>query len=160
MPFVKMQNWLAEEKELGSKAPDNIILATATASGIPHSRVVAIREISPKGILFFTQRGKRKVIEMTENPHASMTLWLAHMQREVILDGIINPLTHEENQYYWNTLSRDRQLRFQELFELGGWSSFEMVLRYAHLSSNHLMKAAERISGVKMVERNLKLVII
>jgi integrase len=34
----------------------------------------------------------------------------------------------------------------QELQQLGGWSSFEMVLRYAHLSSDHLKDAAERIS--------------
>lgn len=34
----------------------------------------------------------------------------------------------------------------QELFELGGWSSFEMVLRYAHLSSSHLRNAADRLN--------------
>src|SRR5882757_5249973 len=32
-----------------------------------------------------------------------------------------------------------------ELQQLGGWSSFEMVLRYAHLSSDHLKQAANRI---------------
>ena len=31
------------------------------------------------------------------------------------------------------------------LQELGGWSSFEMVLRYAHLSAAHLLPHAERI---------------
>lgn len=31
----------------------------------------------------------------------------------------------------------------QELQQLGGWASFEMVLRYAHLSSSHLKNAAE-----------------
>ena len=34
----------------------------------------------------------------------------------------------------------------QELQQLGGWSSFEMVLRYAHLSSDHLREAAARVS--------------
>lgn len=29
----------------------------------------------------------------------------------------------------------------QELQQLGGWASFEMVLRYAHLSSDHLKEA-------------------
>ena len=33
----------------------------------------------------------------------------------------------------------------QELEQLGGWTSFEMVLRYAHLSSDHLKSAAERV---------------
>jgi len=34
----------------------------------------------------------------------------------------------------------------QELQQLGGWASFEMVLRYAHLSSDYLKSAAERVS--------------
>jgi integrase len=35
-----------------------------------------------------------------------------------------------------------------ELQQLGGWSSFDLVLRYAHLSSNHLKQAAERLENV------------
>jgi len=34
----------------------------------------------------------------------------------------------------------------QKLMELGGWSSYEMVLRYAHLAPDHLRDAAENIS--------------
>lgn len=37
----------------------------------------------------------------------------------------------------------------QELQLLGGWSSFSMVLRYAHLSSEHLREAASRIMVTK-----------
>lgn len=33
----------------------------------------------------------------------------------------------------------------QELMELGGWKSYEMVLRYAHLAPEHLSSAAARI---------------
>jgi hypothetical protein len=35
--------------------------------------------------------------------------------------------------------------RMQELMELGGWKSFEMVLRYAHLAPEHLAEVARRI---------------
>ena len=38
----------------------------------------------------------------------------------------------------------------QELQQLGGWSSFEMVLRCAHLSSDHLLSAANRISNMNV----------
>ena len=34
----------------------------------------------------------------------------------------------------------------QELKELGGWSCYEMVLRYAHLGGDHLKEAANRVS--------------
>ena len=33
-----------------------------------------------------------------------------------------------------------------ELQQLGGWANYEMVLRYAHLSSQHLQQAAERVA--------------
>jgi hypothetical protein len=33
----------------------------------------------------------------------------------------------------------------QELMELGGWKSYEMVLRYAHLAPEHLADAASLI---------------
>jgi hypothetical protein len=36
----------------------------------------------------------------------------------------------------------------QELMELGGWKSYEMVLRYAHLAPEHLSAAAQRIERV------------
>lgn len=37
------------------------------------------------------------------------------------------------------------------LKELGGWSSLEMVLRYAHLGAEHLAEHAERISQPRLV---------
>jgi integrase len=36
----------------------------------------------------------------------------------------------------------------QELMELGGWKSYEMVLRYAHLAPEHLSAAVQRIERV------------
>jgi len=44
----------------------------------------------------------------------------------------------------------------QELQQLGGWRSFDMVLRYAHLSSDHLLKAAERLNVTKTLQSNLE----
>ena len=45
-----------------------------------------------------------------------------------------------------------RGTSLQELMELGGWKSYEMVLRYAHLAPEHLATAASRI------DRRLELV--
>ncbi|MBM4219982.1 MAG: site-specific integrase [Gammaproteobacteria bacterium] len=42
----------------------------------------------------------------------------------------------------------------QELMELGGWKSFEMVLRYAHLAPDHLSQAAGRIERTWAIVEN------
>jgi pyridoxamine 5'-phosphate oxidase len=121
-PLELIQIWLENEKLLGSTLPARVVLATATTDGIPHSRTVAIREISDKGIIFFTQKGTRKVIEISQNPHASMTLWLPMQQKQVILDGIISPLTSQNNLHYWKTIPREQQIRFFTYAPLSGQS--------------------------------------
>ena len=41
-----------------------------------------------------------------------------------------------------------------ELMQLGGWSSYAMVLRYSHLAPDHLAQAAEKVAGKRhTVER-------
>lgn len=111
-PFLKMQSWIEKEKELGSAYPNRIVLATSSQDGIPNSRTVAIREITPKGVLFFTQKGTKKVTHLSQNPRASMTLWLAQQQRQVVLDGVVRSLTPKENQHFWDALPREQQFRF------------------------------------------------
>jgi pyridoxamine 5'-phosphate oxidase len=112
MLFRIIQEWLENEEKQGSTNPNRGVLATADQSAIPHSRVVALREISEKGILFFTQQATQKVYEINENPYASMTIWLAQQQRQIILNGNVISLTQEENNAYWETMQKDRQLRF------------------------------------------------
>lgn len=111
-PAEKIIKWIKEEKELSSSSADSIVLATASAEGKVHSRIVAIREITQSGILFFTQKKSRKAQDISENPSASMTLWLPLKQREVVLDGVVEVLNQQENQIYWEALPRERQLRF------------------------------------------------
>lgn len=126
-PFEKMKLCITEEKELGSKEANNVVLATATSSGEVHSRVVAIREITSSGIVFFTQKRSRKAKDLSENSSASMTLWLPLRQREVVLDGIVEALTQNENEQYWETLPRERQLRFLTYKSGGPISSLDIL---------------------------------
>jgi pyridoxamine 5'-phosphate oxidase len=128
-PFAKIHDWIEKEKALGSPSPDRVVLATTTPQGVPHSRLVAVRELTAEGVLFFTQQGTRKTLELGENPDASMTLWLALQQRQVILDGIIHPLSQQENESYWKTMPLDRQLRFSAYAPTSGQpiSSLEVL---------------------------------
>ena len=44
----------------------------------------------------------------------------------------------------------------QELMELGGWSTLQMVLRYAHLRSDHLQIAASRLENTNLTHHDQK----
>ena len=58
--------------------------------------------------------------------------------------GIANFRFHDLRHTWasWHVMSGTS---LQELMELGGWKSYEMVLRYAHLAPEHLAEAAARI---------------
>jgi integrase len=73
--------------------------------------------------------------------------WKRSLQRAAIVDFRFHDLRHTWAS--WHVMSGTS---LQELMELGGWKSYEMVLRYAHLVPEHLADAAARI------ERRLEVV--
>jgi len=79
-------------------------------------------------------------------------------RKALVRAGIENFRWHDLR-HTWASWHVQGGTSLQELFELGGWKSFEMVLRYAHLSSSHLQEAADRLNGGgKFAERSLKVV--
>lgn len=111
-PFELLSLWIVQERQQGAPNPQQAILATATEDSIPHSRVVAIREIKKQQLIFFTQNNTRKFLELMKNPATSMTFWFELSQREVMLDGTTVPLSAEENNLYWQDYPREAQIRF------------------------------------------------
>lgn len=70
----------------------------------------------------------------------SSKAWRKAFQRA----GIENFRWHDLR-HTWRSWHVQSGISLQELQLLGGWSCFDMVLRYAHLSSQHLHDAAKRI---------------
>lgn len=111
-PIKHLNQWLQEECAKGAPNPQQAVLSTVDRYRVPHSRVVAIREINSQGLLFFTQRDTRKVTEMSLNPSVSMTFWFELWLREVIIEGVIEALSEAENEQYWQSYPREAQIRF------------------------------------------------
>tara|TARA_R110000868_G_scaffold32318_1_gene117595 strand:+ start:1197 stop:1778 length:582 start_codon:yes stop_codon:yes gene_type:complete len=116
-PLSLLKAWLDEEQAKGAPNPRQAVLSTCGNDAIPHARVVAIREIEESGLLFFTQKGTKKVKEMLSNPHACITFWFELFQREVILQGLIEPLSQDENKKYWESYSKEAKIRFYSYAE-------------------------------------------
>lgn len=70
--------------------------------------------------------------------------------------GIENFRWHDLR-HTWASWHVQKGTSLQELLELGGWSSYEMVLRYAHFAGDHLRGAAENVQGTILAQsRNKK----
>ena len=118
-PFIKINEWLENEKLLGVTDPQSAILSTVSG-GTPHSRIVAIRKIKDESLVFFTSKQTKKVKELLENPKSSMNFSLSMQGRQIVLEGMTFPLEQEENQHYWENLPRERQLRFSSYAPFSG----------------------------------------
>ena len=92
------------------------------------------------------QKGKHPVYVFPYNNSPVMRTttkaWYAALQRA----GIEN-FTWHDFRHTWASWHIQSGTSLKELQELGGWRTFNMVLRYAHLSSNQLNNAADRIVG-------------
>lgn len=63
--------------------------------------------------------------------------------------GITNLRWHDLR-HTWASWHVQNGTSLQALMELGGWSSMEMVLRYAHFAGEHLQIAARHIEGTNL----------
>ena len=72
--------------------------------------------------------------------NVSTKAWTKALKRAEIENFCWHDLRHT-----WASWHVQNGTTLQELQILGGWSSFVMVLRYAHLSSSQLRVAADRI---------------
>jgi len=111
-PIAMLKKWLEEEIVAGAPNPQQAILSTVSLNAVPHARVVAIREVDEKGLLFFTQKQTKKVSELLQTPKVALTFWFELLQREVIIEGSADFLTEFENNVYWQTYPREAQIRF------------------------------------------------
>lgn len=68
--------------------------------------------------------------------------------------GIENFKWHDLR-HTWASWHVQNGTSLQEVQQLGGWASFVMVLRYAHLSSDHLRLAAERTATISLQSKDM-----
>lgn len=99
--------------------------------------------------ILMKQEGKNPVYVFTYQGHP-VTRCNNHAWRKALKRAGIKDFRWHDLRHTWASWHVQNGTSLQELQQLGGWSSFEMVLRYAHLSSDHLKRAAERVQRVTM----------
>jgi len=127
--LVKRHAWVHPDKAKAKKA---------IAVPLNNDAIMILREqvgMHPQNV--FSYRGK----PISE---CNTKAWKKALKRA----GIENFRWHDLR-HTWASWHVQNGTSLQELQQLGGWASFEMVLRYAHLSSDHLKNAAERVSVTK-----------
>jgi len=86
-----------------------MVLSTVSQSGRPSSRVVLLKEISDKGIVFFTNKNSRKGLEISLNPNVSVVFFWGELERQVRMEGYITEISEQANDDYFYTRPRISQ---------------------------------------------------
>jgi integrase len=100
------------------------------------------RRLVRHGDYVFTYQGKPV-------DRCSTVAWKRALERS----GIERSFRWHDLRHTWASWHVQSGTPLQELMELGGWASYEMVLRYAHLAADHLRAAANRINDTFLTHK-------
>jgi pyridoxamine 5'-phosphate oxidase len=109
-PLDQVQAWYELARAEGVPEPEAAALATATADGRPSVRMVLIRGIDARGVAFHTNRKSRKGLELAENPYGAIAIHWHALQRQIRLEGPVEPLSDEESDAYFATRAYGSQI--------------------------------------------------
>lgn len=114
-PMELFDAWMGDVLRAGLPEPTAMVLSTVSADLRPRARMVLLKASGVTGFTFYTNRTSRKGSDLAEVPQACLLFpWFA-LQRQVIVEGPVEPLTTAESEPYFHSRPRGSQL--------GAWAS-------------------------------------
>ena len=138
-PIARLQAWLDEARSVVAE-PHAMTLATSTPDGKPSARVVLLRGLDARGLVFFTNRESQKGRELRANPRAAIVLHWWELGRQARIEGTVEEVSEAESVAYWETRPRGSQL--------AAWASPQSdVLANRDELDGRVAKANDRFTG-------------
>ena len=89
---------------------DAMVVATATPDGAPSARVVLLKGVDERGLVFFTNYSSRKGAELDRNPRAALLFYWHPLGRQVRVEGAVSRVDRAESEAYAHSRPRQSQL--------------------------------------------------
>ena len=113
-PFAPFRRWL-DEAWKGEPNAHAMTLATSTPDGRPSVRAVLLKGLDERGFVFYTNLESRKSTELAANPHVALCFLWKSLNRQVRVEGAVEPVSDDDADVYFATRPRDSQI--------GAWAS-------------------------------------
>lgn len=91
-PMEQLRAWLRDAVRADTDEPHAMTLATVGLDGLPSTRVVLLKGVTPEGLVFFTETGSRKQAELDCHPVACLHFAWLKLDRQVAFRGRVRPL--------------------------------------------------------------------
>ncbi|MBK8957384.1 MAG: pyridoxamine 5'-phosphate oxidase [Proteobacteria bacterium] len=137
--------WLAEAEKKEALEPAAMSVATVDAEGRPSLRMVLLRGIDERGLVFYTNLTSRKADDIRANAHVALCLHWKSMARQVRVEGVAAQVDDAEADAYFASRPRDSQI--------GAWASkqshvlegrFALEARVAKYAARYAIGAVPR----------------
>lgn len=109
-PHEQFAHWLQEAIAAKVVEPTAMCLSTVGEDGKPSSRIVLLRSHDDQGFTFFTNYESRKGHEIGGHPFGCLNFWWGSLERQIRIEGSIEPVSAEESNEYWSTRPRESQV--------------------------------------------------
>ncbi len=140
-PVAQFTAWFEAAVRIGVAEPNAMHLATVSASGQPSGRIVLIKGVSDAGFVFYTNYQSRKGEELTAHPVASLTFFWPDLERQIRIEGHIEPVSASESDAYFASRPRSSQL--------GAWASAQSKV----VTSRDELEAQEQAVAARFADR-------
>lgn len=97
--------------------PNAMVLGTVGKDGRPSSRVVLLKGFDARGFTFYTNLESRKGRELKENPFAALCIHWRPLEKQVRIEGKVEPVSDAEADEYFASRVRGSQV--------GAWASHQ-----------------------------------
>lgn len=114
-PLGQLRGWLEEAEAAEVLEPNAMTLATVGADGRPSARVVLLKGLDARGLVFYTNYDSRKAREMAANPNVALVFNFLELERQARFEGTAQKLPFAESEAYHRSRPRGSQL--------GEWAS-------------------------------------
>lgn len=135
-PISMFGRWWRDAEAAGVPMPTALVVATASAAGVPSSRMVLLKEVTERGFVFYTNLESRKAGELAAEPRCALLFpWVA-LDRQVRVEGTASLVSRAEVAAYFVSRPRGSQI--------GAWASpqsrpvsgrDELATRYAEMTA-------------------------
>ena len=109
-PLKRLDSWVQEAINKKAPLPHAMSLATVDSNGQPSSRMVLMKSLSDKGIVFFTDYRSRKGIDISINPLVAATFWWPITDKQVRVEGSCKKISQSDSDKYFDSRPRGAKI--------------------------------------------------
>jgi len=119
-PLAQLDKWLREAIAAQHPEPTAMTLATVSPEGEPAARVVLLKGLDERGLVFYTGYESEKGRHLAANPRACACFFWVLLERQARVTGHVERVSREETEAYFRSRPRGSQL--------GTWASAQSTV--------------------------------